>query len=760
MRFLSAGSPPRPAAGATIVAESLDGGLFRATCDAQGAFRLAELPPGSYAVTALGDSGEQADLRVEVVAGVDATPIALTLEAISGETIVVRGVSAADERRQSADSVTVIETERAKRETADLGEVLARTQGVAVRKDGSLGSTARVSLAGFTGDQVRFFLDGIPLELAGYPFGIANIPVNLVDRIEVYSGVVPVRFGADALGGGINLVTQQGLRVGLHGAASYEVGSFGTHRVTGSGRYLHDETGLYLRADGFFDLARNDYSVDVEIPDEFGRLTERSVDRFHDGYLAGGGVLEAGVTDKRWAKRLSIRAFASAYDKEYQHNQSMTRVYGDVTYEESSIGASARYEQPLADFLSLEAIAGYTFTRGVFRDVSPCVYSWLGECIMEGAPGEIEVFPHHQVSWEHAAFARANFEAKLRPGHLARLSLSPTYATRSGDERLDQMGGFDALAAERELFTMVSGAEYQVDLLSDRLQNIAFAKYYAQRLSAEEAASGDAFLRRDRSTHDFGVGDGVRVRLTDWLYAKASYEYATRLPRPDEVFGDNAFITPNLTLQPERSHNLNVGVAVEELSTPIGSLGGTASGFLREAEQLIVLLGNENDQSYQNVYGARSLGVEAAAQWRCPCDLLSLEGSATYLSFRNNSSEGLFGLFEGDRIPNTPYLFASGSARLTLRELFAKRDELMVHATSRYVHEFFRSWESVGQRDSKQVIDAQLVHSAGLVYLSRGERVHWSATLEVANLTDADVFDYYGLQRPGRSISIKTAVEL
>src|SRR4051812_27857477 len=129
--------------------------------------------------------------------------------AASAETITVRGLSEASQREQSADAVTVVNTERARRESADLGEVLARTRGVGLRRAGGLGSTARLSLGGFADDQVRIFLDGVPLDLTGFPFGIANVPVNLIERIEIYSGVLPVRFGADALGGGINLVTDQ-----------------------------------------------------------------------------------------------------------------------------------------------------------------------------------------------------------------------------------------------------------------------------------------------------------------------------------------------------------------------------------------------------------------------------------------------------------------------------------------------------------------------------------------------------------------------
>src|SRR5688572_3568788 len=136
----------------------------------------------------------------------------------------------AQELQQSAEAVHVIDTRKARRQTADLGEVLARTQGVAVRREGGLGSGSRFSLNGLYDDQIRFFLDGVPLDIAGFPFGVANVPVNFVERVEIYRGVVPVRFGADALGGVVHLVSSRNYET--HVGASYQVGSFGTHRAT------------------------------------------------------------------------------------------------------------------------------------------------------------------------------------------------------------------------------------------------------------------------------------------------------------------------------------------------------------------------------------------------------------------------------------------------------------------------------------------------------------------------------------------------
>ena len=47
------------------------------------------------------------------------------------------------------------------------------------------------------------------MDYFGSSYSINNFPVSLVDRIDVYKGVVPVELGSDALGGAINLVTSQ-----------------------------------------------------------------------------------------------------------------------------------------------------------------------------------------------------------------------------------------------------------------------------------------------------------------------------------------------------------------------------------------------------------------------------------------------------------------------------------------------------------------------------------------------------------------------
>ncbi|MDF2695765.1 MAG: TonB-dependent receptor [Labilithrix sp.] len=686
----------------------------------------------------------------------------------------VRGrASEARRLQESAEAVTVVETRRARQQSSDLGEVMARTQGVAVRRAGGLGSNARFSLNGLYDDQIRFFLDGVPLDLAGYPLGIANVPVNLVERADIYRGVVPIRFGADALGGAVNLVTDQRYETG--GNASYQIGSFGTNRLTLAARTRHDPSGFVVRGTGFLDLAKNNYRVDVEVPDERGRLRPATVTRFHDGYVARGGSLEVGFVDRPWARRLLLNAFASAYGKELQNNTVMTVPYGEVNYGEAVYGATLRYEQPLFRNLELEALGNYAYRTIDFVDRSIWVYDWFGRRVRERrVAGEIQTDkPTDQTLWQHSALARTTLTWTIAPEHVLRASLSPTFTTRTGDERLQaDPRARDPLTAKRDLFTFVSGVEYQVDAIpvpnerasesprEHRLQNVVFAKDYLYNASSEEVLVGGGFRPRSTDSHSLGVGDSLRFRVSPWLYAKASYEYATRLPRPDEVFGDGKLITANLGLEPEVSHNGNVGPRFELRRSAIGDLTVDVNGFWRESDRLIVMLNSDRFFTYQNVFRARALGVEGSAAWSSPGRWLTVDGSTTFQDVRNVGDEGAFADFEGDRIPNRPWLFASWGARLRFPRILASSDELEPFYMGRYVHSFFRGWESQGAREFKQVVDAQITHGLGLTYSVRNDLTRISSTFEVQNLTDARVYDYFGVQRPGRAFFIKLTAEL
>lgn len=674
---------------------------------------------------------------------------------------VVGQQSEAERLQQSAEAVNVVDIRRAKQQSADLGEVLARTQGVAIRRDGGLGSNARFSLNGLYDDQIRFFLDGVPLELAGYPFGIANVPVNLIDRVEVYRGVVPIRFGADALGGAVNLIGSE--NYDTHTAASYQVGSFGTHRVSMEERYHHVPTGVVIGGAGFFDVTPNNYRVDVEVPDALGRMRPATVTRFHDAYLAYGATLEAGVLEQPWAKRLLVRGFYSGYDKELQNNLVMKVPYGEVTYGETVFGATARYDVDLLPGVELETIASYAHRAIDFSDQSEWLYDWYGRRIQaRRVPGEIEAVAHDQTVWQDSVFGRGLIKWQVAPAHVLRASVSPAFASRTGDERIQtNPEARDELTALSDLFTLVSGIEYELNALSERFSNVLFVKDYYYDADLEEPLPGDIFRKRQTTWHRQGIGDSLRFRFTPWLYAKASYEYATRLPRPDEVFGNGIRIKANLEIVPETSHNANLGPRVELRRTSAGDFTLDVNVFLRESENLVVLLlGDDRNYTYQNVHQARGFGVENAVNWSSPGRYLNLDGMLTWQSVRNISNQGTFGDSQGDRIPNRPYLFGSWGARLRFAGTPGPTDTVEPFYNGRYVHGFFRGWESKGLKQFKQTVDQQTTHNVGVSWTVTRSATRIVSTFEIDNVSNAKAYDNFGVQRPGRAYYVKVTGDL
>jgi vitamin B12 transporter len=688
-------------------------------------------------------------------------PVKPVPEAPRATEVVVRGLSTRERMQQSAEAVSVVDTERARRETADMGQVVARSPGVVVRRSGGLGSESRFTLNGLSGDQVRYFLDGVPLEQAGYPLGVANVPVNLIERVEIYRGVVPIRFGADALGGAVNLVTRQRVR-GTHGFASYEFGSFHTYRLAFGARTHHVPTGIFVRGDGFYDYARNDYLVDVQVTNDDGRLSPRTVRRFHDRYGAAGGSLEVGVVDRSWARRFFVRLFATDFDRDIQHNRSMTRVFGEVTDGQSRKGATLRYLNSWQNGIELEALA--TYSRGTleFVDTSHCIYDWYGECqVVRRSSGELDARPYDRRVAERSLLGRLNLSYESDFAGTLRLVVTPSFVAREGEERALPPGARrDPFGGENSLATVVSGLEYELDLASDRLENVVFGKTYFQSQQAIEPLLNGHDAERDNIVRRLGWGDGLRYRFTDEWYGKVSYELSTRLPKPNEVFGDASLIEPNFELLPEVSHNLNLTLAGPKLSTNLGQFRAEVSGYLRDVRDQILLLPDVNTAQYANVADARFLGVEAAGGWTSPGEYLALDVNLTAQDARNTSSDGPFRRFEGDRLPNQPYLFGNGAARFQLRDLVMDRDELSLTWNARYVHDFYLAWESYGDPSTKSVVEAQLLHSLGLTFLIRKGALALSSTIEVQNLTDAKSTDYFGVQKPGRAFFFKSVAEL
>ncbi len=172
------------------------------------------------------------------------------------ETVVVgrKDPDALREDRTSAGSV--VRPAASPRAFDDLGQILLEVPGVITTRTGSLGSYATISLRGSSPDEVRIYLDGVPLNGAsGGAVDVSALPLGDVERVEVYRGTSPLAFGESALGGIVSITTRTpgAPRLDMRGG----VASFGTRYADLTGGGQVGRLKLYAGVHGL--SARGDY---------------------------------------------------------------------------------------------------------------------------------------------------------------------------------------------------------------------------------------------------------------------------------------------------------------------------------------------------------------------------------------------------------------------------------------------------------------------------------------------------------------------
>ena len=104
------------------------------------------------------------------------------------EEVQVIGKSEARRQQEQAYAISVLDIKKAYNSAAPLNKLLNNVSSVRIREEGGMGSNYNFSLNGFSGNQVKFFLDGIPMDNFGSSFNLANISANMAERVEVYKG--------------------------------------------------------------------------------------------------------------------------------------------------------------------------------------------------------------------------------------------------------------------------------------------------------------------------------------------------------------------------------------------------------------------------------------------------------------------------------------------------------------------------------------------------------------------------------------------
>lgn len=673
--------------------------------------------------------------------------------------VIVGAKDEITELEQSAAAIDVIDLKADQKLTADLSEVLSREPGINIRRMGGLGSRERFSLNGLEDEQIRFFIDGVPLEMSAYTFALGSIPLNLIERADIYHGVVPIELGADALGGAVNFITDKGTE-GTGGSISHMMGDFNTSRSSVKLNHVA-ENGFFSRVTGFYDESDNNYEVDVTVPSRLGKIEPYTAKRFHDAYQGQGATVDFGYTEQSWADLFQVGLYTSEYDKEIQHNVTMSKVYGEATIARKTYGLNLRYKKQLTDDVSFSTTAGASEMKTHFFDIADYAYLWNGEEVItiDTHPGEIGS-ACDCTYWRTNEYANFHLGWQLDQGHSLDFSFSPTWHQQSSKNDYLADDKQDKFDIDRNMESLVSGVNYTYDFLDDTLKNKLFIKYYSQsRESIQINDLTELQEKLDSSIDRMGWGDVVRYKFYDWLVGKASYEQTTRLPSFYEVFGNAENVIANTELSEEYSDNYNLSLEMSGLNTEYGSWKSSSTFFIRDIKDAIILMTVNDLSQYQNISSVDSKGFQLSGLWSSSEDFLNIKATYTRYDLINTADEGTFAQFKNDRIPNRPHTFFNTKIGLKWIGVFAGYDELRLSWNYRFVEKFKLIWEGFVAEQYNPSVPNQESHSLASIYTKDIYSYTVSVSAEIQNITDEKLYDHYGVQRPGRAFNLKTMIE-
>lgn len=678
----------------------------------------------------------------------------------------VEVVAKSSERKakESIFNVNTLNIRSISAKTIDISNIIERSTGINIREDGGVGSDFKLSLSGLTGRSVRYFINGLPLKSLGSGVNISNIPVSLIDRIDIYKGVVPAELGTDALGGAINLITKSNLNSYVN--ASIGGGSYGTLKTDFSGRFQSSKLSVAILPTLSYIRSNNNYTMkDVEIWNKDTQSFETgNFKRFHDKYRSALAGLEISINKKRWADDAAIGVNYFDSFKEIQTGRSQKIVYGGATKHAKSLNFSARYAKRnlLNNKLHLNTQFSQTFDYTNVVDTVFKAYQWDGtwepirRAEMTGYGKSIRNY------WRPKTMLRVNTLLEFNPQH----SFVFNYLLNALSNRRTDDFDKSFVETKDKLVKHIASVSYNQNLFNERWYNSFFVKEYIYNAEINQDdlswITGSRDVPSNITKYNTGYGLGSRFTISNLLAIKASYERSIRLPVSYELMGNGVNIYPNFKLNPEKSHNINLGLFGDILSDNTQQLSYEISGFLRDVTDYIYRIqATDNFSQYHNLYNVEVKGIEGEITYKY-LDKLDCTLNATYLDERNNTPtlvDGKPDITYRNRMPNRPWFYSNFNIGYNLGNPFNVMDSsLRFDYLFRYTHWYYLTWKAFGRLDTKEIIPTQYSNDVQLTY--SWQRAKYNLSLQCTNIFDMKLYDNYMLQKPGRSLFLKFSVFL
>lgn len=536
------------------------------------------------------------------------------------ETVVTATPIDDDARYASPGAVTIVRPAERAGEARTLPELIEDVPGLAViRARGRHGYTV-ASVRGSTSSQVAVYVDGVLMNLQSEAaVDLSAIPTEQIERIEVYRGYVPARFGAQAMGGVINIVTQSPRETRTRLVLG--AGSFGRYRAAlsstmqlGSGRllgalgwetydgdfkYWNDGATPYNTDDDYTGKRRDNGfkrgDVMLKWQDEHWRAKFSFVRNDRDLALPAPGIDREG-TEQRPGALLDTKR----YDLLVGRSQTSGSVNWD--WEVKYTAQTSDYDSRRGE--SLSAIGGSSVTRSSYD----------------------------AKRWQ--ATLSANWAAGERHFVEALLDYANETLDAGGDTVSQYLGGIPHYT--RDMWS----ATLQDTIALDRAARLTLTpslRWYSQ--------DGDGKLTWQIA---------AAYEMTGDLMLKGTYGTYSRAPNMYEQYGDGAFILPAASsLKWEEGTQFDIGLYWNR-TTDRSRASASLSYFSRRSDNLIeFVMENPRYGRYTSIAEARVQGVELEALYGRGKWDLSLSGAWLDGENLTPDAEGSVRQY-GKTLPNRP----------------------------------------------------------------------------------------------------------
>lgn len=700
-------------------------------------------------------TNEVADLPAEKSRSTQSDVTLLDEMGIEGEGI---NEAAPVDKKTKAESVKVMDATELQGSSATIADATNRSSGVKIRQSGGMGSESKINIRGMEGKNVKVLVDGVPVDNGNGNFSVNDIPIDKIDRIEIYKSYVPERFATDGMGGVINIVTHDLPKSSITG--SYSFGSFNTHKASLDAKYVWVIDSLKSRSvatgiSAYYNYSDNDYEFTTPYMDT-------TVTRDHDRYYSY-NVLPYVSFERFFFDKLTLGVIYNAMDKEIQ---SKAHRIEEAAANAQSYGVNLSLEKAnlFLKGLSMGLSLSYANGKEAIVDTSHTYYyGWGKDNARENkkAFGEITFGGASHIERENqTVVAPWNFDYVFIQNHI--LTWSGLYRYESQDptdKRTVKGQKLNNAGFPGHSHSVVSGLSLENNFWNERIQNVAGIKGYYYIIEAENDGENRIQQLADdyADNKDYGYSENLRVKIIDQLSVveefavKGGYQHSLRFPTREEIFGDGMYVQCAPNLKPEKSDNFTAGAELELRQLLLLKLHLEFNWFYLLMDDRIYWNNYAAvPRPYYNSVGTKTTGFEIDAAVDVN-EYISLSYNLTKQDAESRETDLAFGIAKGLTVPNIPTLYMNFGAEFHMGDLLFRDDFFKVYWLANYTDEYYYSWKVSNKQD--RTIPSSFSQDLGVEYSILANKLSWN--FEVRNFMDELVYDKYGESKPGRAFATK-----